>query len=520
MTATRRDALPALRRARLRRRTAQLDLFEVFYQVYLTALLSGAAVLVLSDMVGDKPVTGSQLEAVRQHGPAAVGVLIGFAVLLGCRSGGHGGPLALEPPDVLHLLLAPLDRTEVLRRPALGKLRSGAGAGLAAGAGIGVVASHRLPGAAPPWIVAGALAGLVTGLVCVGAALVVSGRRVGRRAATAIGFAALAWPIADLVAGRTTSPFTAAGEVGMFPLGAPKPLAYLVLGIPALLAAWGLAAIGGLSLEAASRRAALVSELRFAATVRDLRAVLLLRRQLAQEGPRRRPWIRLGPGSGRLLAVWKRDVQGVLRWPAARILRALALMAAAGVALHGMWSGTAALLLVAGTAVWLVALEAVEGFAQERDHPDATARLPLDGRSLLARHLPASTAVLLLVMPAALAGALATGATPIAAALAVTAAVPAAACAIVGAVVTTTRGAHLPGTGFMADLAPEFSGFSLVFREAIPPALATAGLIPFVAAHHAATTGGHPVAAAAQSGVAVLILAAAALSVLSTWKLT
>ena len=43
--------------------------------------------------------------------------------------------------------------------------------------------------------------------------------------------------------------------------------------------------IGGLSLEAARRRAALTAELRFSASVQDLRAVVLLRRQLASEAP-------------------------------------------------------------------------------------------------------------------------------------------------------------------------------------------------------------------------------------------
>ena len=50
--------------------------------------------------------------------------------------------------------------------------------------------------------------------------------------------------------------------------------------------------VAGSSLEAAERRTELVGQLRFAVTLQDLRTVLVLRRQLAQERPRSRPWIR------------------------------------------------------------------------------------------------------------------------------------------------------------------------------------------------------------------------------------
>ena len=56
----------------------------------------------------------------------------------------------------------------------------------------------------------------------------------------------------------------------------------LALAIPVV----GLLGIGGTSIEAAERRSGLVGALRFAATIQDLRTVIVLHRQLAQERSR------------------------------------------------------------------------------------------------------------------------------------------------------------------------------------------------------------------------------------------
>src|SRR5258708_21695770 len=90
---------------------------------------------------------------------------------------------------------------------------------------------------------------------------------------------------------------------------------------------------------------------------------MVLRRQLAQEAPRGRPWIRLpraipwawlrpegsrpaatgpaAPGRApvRHLPVWRRGWHGVLRWPALRWARLVVLGALAGAALAGVWRG-------------------------------------------------------------------------------------------------------------------------------------------------------------------------------------
>lgn len=404
-----------------------------------------------------------------------------------------------------HLLLAPVERNLVLRRPAVGRMRSTAAFTAAVGAAVGSVASHRLPGTAPQWIASGARAGLTTGATAAGAAMTMSGARIRHAAATALGLFILAWSVADLVFGLRASPLTLVAELALWPLGAPVLPAGGMVVVASLVAAVGVVRAGGMSLEAAERRSSLVGQRRFAATVRDLRTVVLLRRQLAQERPRRRPWVRLPAGSRARGGVWKREWQGLLRWPPGRVLRSVGPAAGAGLALRGMWSGTTALVVVAGVALWLVAIDAVEGLAQEQDHPDSARGLPVPDGSRLIRHLPAAVAaVLVLAVPAALpSGGRAGLVLPLWAATAL----PAAMCAEAGAAISTARGGADPSAVMMA-LAPEIAGFRMVIREALPPALVIAGLLPLVASRQAAGAGRGPVATFASEVTLVVPLAA------------
>ena len=100
-----------MRRARRVRRLGTLEWFEIAYRVYLAALVGGGVVLWLSGLVSDDPATASQVAALNEHGPA---------VHRRRRRAGHRlraaqrqrrrPDLASKPPDVRHLLLAPVPR--------------------------------------------------------------------------------------------------------------------------------------------------------------------------------------------------------------------------------------------------------------------------------------------------------------------------------------------------------------------------------------------------------------------------
>jgi hypothetical protein len=398
MTTTAEGALAEFRRTRRRHYVEGVDVMEVLYRVYVGAIFAAIGLGVLAGAINEAPVSASALDQIRAHAPAIIGIAIGLAVLAGLRSGSHGGPLAIEPAEVQYTLLAPLDRGRALRPAAYSQLRIAAISGGVLGAVVGNFVFRRFPGSPVEWIGSLALFGAVVPVAVLGAAMLASGRRLRPAAAGAIGAALVAWSVADLVFGLTTSPATMLGELATLPLQHGPRIALAAAGAVMGLAllGGGLLAVGGILLEAARRRAALAAELRFSASVRDLRTVILLRRQLASERPRRRPWLRVRSAGAH--PVWRRGWQSFLRWPPMRVARVLAIAAAAGAAGVAAWKASVVLCVVPGALLFVAALDLVEPLAQEADHPTRLELLPLDAGTLSRRHLAAPTAAMAAVV--------------------------------------------------------------------------------------------------------------------------
>src|SRR3954469_16678672 len=115
--------LADLRRTRRSNRVAEIDWVDALYRAYLTGIALVVGVVALSGTVGDDELRPSQVARVLADGPAVIGLVLAVAVAIGVRSGGRGGPLALEAAEVRHVLLAPIPRAEALRLPALRQLR-------------------------------------------------------------------------------------------------------------------------------------------------------------------------------------------------------------------------------------------------------------------------------------------------------------------------------------------------------------------------------------------------------------
>jgi hypothetical protein len=498
-------ALRDLRRARRRRAYGTIDWWDAIYRVYVTAILSALGTSIVSGWIGGRPVSSHELAQALAHGPAVVGLLVAAAIAVGLRAGGRGGPLVISPADVNILLMAPLPRSVVLRGPATRQLRFSGFVGAVLGMIVGNLAAQRLPGTYAAWVASCGLAGAIAGLAFTGAALVASGLRSGRRVAAGLAVAVVGWSGADLLAGAATSPATYLGRLALAPLhGLRAPaLGATLLALPLA----GLAVVGRTSLEAARRQSGLLAQLRFAVTMQDVRTVILLRRQLAAEGPRGHPWLRLSPG-GRLAAmpVWRRDWQGILRWPAVRVVRVLGLGALGGVAAFAAWRGTPALIVVAAAALQVAALDAVEGLAQEADHPTRSSMLPVTGGWLVTRHLAAPAVVLLAVaaIGVVVAGGLGIGSPLGTAAVGLVIAIPAAATAVVGAALSIDIGPANP-----LDTIPTVANLKLAVRVAGPLALAIAGVLPVLAAQAASDGGRSAVLGAAPAAIVVLMVAAA-----------
>ncbi|MEI8241543.1 MAG: DUF6297 family protein, partial [Actinomycetota bacterium] len=301
-------ALKALRRTRKMHRLGNLDWFEAMYRVYLVGGFGGGAVLWISSSVKDQPVTEHTAQQVLSHGPAVLGLLAAFAFLAGVRGGAQGGPLALEAADVVHVMLAPVDRFRALLRPAGQRLRSAMFTGAMAGAIVGQLGGRRLPGSLVAWAAAGALYGANVGAIWVAAALLSHTLRVPRWLATVVGLGALGWQLAA-VARAVPGLFDLNGSLGLWGWRQhPVDLVAVVCTIAAAVA--GFALLARTSLDALARRSALVDQLKFAVTMQDLRTVILLRRQLNQESTRRQPYLRLGDdrhgARGLTASVWRR----------------------------------------------------------------------------------------------------------------------------------------------------------------------------------------------------------------------
>ncbi|MGZ4717133.1 MAG: hypothetical protein ACXWCB_10620 [Acidimicrobiales bacterium] len=471
-------ALHDLRRARRQNRIQNIHWIDALYRVYVTALVGVIAVIFAAGKLPDEKLSQASLDKLVAQGPAALGLLIAVAVAFGLRSGGRGGPLTLEAPVVQHELLAPVPRETVVRGPAVKQLRFMMFSGTVVGALAGVLLGRQLPGNILAPVAYCAVTGALIAALAVGAAMVTSGRRFGWWVANGIALVVIAWSVADILAKVKTSPLTWLAGLAFWSIEvSPVDLVAVVLVIVVVVV--GLLGIGNLSIEAARRRAGLVSQLRFAVTLQDMRTVVLLRRQLAQEKPRNRPWIRMRRG-GRLPPIWRRDWQSYLRFPVPRLLRMLALAVVAGLSLGAMWRGATAMFIVAGLALYLAAYDAVEPIAQEVDHPTRWESFPDDSGRLLILHLPAAIVTMIIVCAITAASALILVPGQVVGQLAVPMILTVAVSTTIAAAVSTSMGS--PNVGNLMALGPDLLGFVLAARLVAPPAMAVASLMPLLAA--------------------------------------
>jgi hypothetical protein len=394
----------------------------------------------------------------------------------------------------------------VLRSLAVRQLRGVVLVPAVIGAVAGNVAASRLGGERAEWLAAGAAFGALASFSVWGAALVASGARLRVRHANAIGGLLVAWALVDVVGEHASSPTAQVARVAVWPLTSS---AFVALGVvvPLALVGLGLIRIGHASLEPLRERARLIGELRFAATLQDMRSVIVLHRELAQELPRARPWWQRHSHRGG--PCWQRDWRGLARWPVSRILRTVVLAAVVALSAVGLWHGVDALVLLAGITLFLVGVDAVEGLAQETDHPERPEQYPVVWGELVIAHLLAPAVILLgLALVALLASAAITGSAADLAVAAITV-VPAALAGVVAAGLSVVIGAP-PPTLYLDFGFPELTTLWLVFRQVLAPLLVVIAFVPIVVAHHAFTDQGSGAAvgaaltAALGSGILVI----------------
>jgi hypothetical protein len=510
-------AMVALRRTRQRHRLGNIEWFEAAYRVYLLALFGGGTVLWVSGLIGDKPVDAATAATFARHAPAVLGVLAVLALLAGLRSGAQGGPLALEAPDVMYVMLAPVDRRRALLRPAEQRLRSAAYAGGLMGAIAGQLAGRRLPGSTVAWAASGAMFGIAVGLIWVGAALVSHASHVPLWSTTILGLALLVWQVFAASGTHAPAPGNLVGSLALWGWRQRGIDALALVVILAIVVA-GFALLRRTSLDALARRSGLVAQLRFAVTMQDLRTVILLRRQLNQEQTRNRPWIRLRTRN-RQHAIWRRGWHSLFRLPATRVVRMAVVAAAAGASQALVLRGTSPALLLTAGLLFLLGLEAMEPLSQEVDQPDRAESLPIERGALMVRHLAAPAVAL--VPFAFVAAAAATVTTVVhsngrytwstAAAAAAILCIPTVLGGAAGAVVSIVRDAPDPfaNASQQAFLPPEMAGFTTLLRVIIPLVVSALATVNVLLVRQAERNGDSTVGAALRGAIGTALLVAA-----------
>jgi hypothetical protein len=354
------------------------------------------------------------------------------------------------------------------------------------------------------------MAGVLVGLLATAPAMLVSGRGITPRWVNLAWLALIAMAAADLALGTHVFPPSWIGLVALWPL-APSPLALAAFPAVGAVVVAGIRSAGATPLELVERRAGLVSELRFAAALRDVRGVTRTWRSLAQETPRSRPWVRVSGSGPAWLAVWQRHWRSLARWPGGRLVRVAALALGVAGALGLVWLGASYFLVVAALLAYLVGLEVLEPWWETVERPDLTDSLPVTRPALVFRHMLAALAAVLLVGLVALAAVSAMQPSPRLVAAAVVLMASAALSTVCGAVVrsrTDVAWEELPqndpigGTGY------------LVFLHLVAaPSVVLAGMVPVLVVRDAVGAGGDPLGGALSSapiasGVAVLLLLA------------
>jgi len=487
------DALRAMRNDRRRHRVADMEWFEALYKVYIAAFLGGSAILFLSGLSTDTPLTTQQMANLSANTPHAIGLIAAVVVFIGLRSGANGGPIAVEEPEVRHVLLAPLDHAAVLRHPAIQRLRTFAFAGAIAGGTANQLLGRRVPQAGTSLVMFalwGALAGALMGMLFIIAALIVHGLGFARWMATAIATALTGWQfVVTFNNSHVAGPFDTIGSISLWWLRH----SYIdIVGVAAIviLTAFAIALAGRLSLEALSRRSSLVSQMKFAVTLQDIRTVVLLRRQLSQEHMRVKPWVKI-PRVLRRDVVVGRGFRSMAHFPIRRVIRMLLLTITGAAALVSAWRGTTPAIVVAGLMFFIVGLDAVEPLSQEVDQPDRTDALPHDRGLLMVKHLlvPALFMFPFLVAGVVVAYIAEPRTNTIVYALLL--GIPALLGGVAGAAINAVKGAPDPVGGANQGLAlpPEVAGMTTMVRAVWPPAVAIVACAPVLATRHGFETG-------------------------------
>lgn len=469
--------LADLSRARRRHFVEKTDLINALYKAYMVgaALLVGGSILV--GLAQSAPLGSRAQQSLVSSGPRYIGMALALAIFFGLRSGARGGPLALQGADIRMVLLSAVPRARFLRSRAVSQFRSAAISALLVGGLLGGVAHRALGGNLDRLVAEGALMALSLVLATLGSGYIGSGLRLNKWIAFVVGALFVLWSGSDLLRNTSIFPGTWLGQPIFHQSGFVQ--ASLVFAAIISIFIVGLYFVPGLSLEMIERRARLVGTLRFAATTRDIRTVILLRRQLAGERVRGGRSLIDGVdfGSGVTAVLAKRSLESLFRWPIERFIRFVVLALVAGISARLMWSGSFLPLGVATVALFIAATDLLEPLSQLADRPEAIAGIGVARSNVESRLLLVPFLGMLVFVAIGTVATIFFSNFKLALHLALIGAIPLAAASTTGAAIAILRKQSL---GTSASLMPEVVAITGVVYELIPFIVVGSGFLAMI----------------------------------------
>ncbi len=462
------------------------DLLNVIVKFYFVAIALAIVADVVTTSSNFFSFTVADATFVRRYGNGFAGLVLVYLTYLGLMKGVRGGPVVLFAPEVRMVFLSGVDTASLLRRKAIRSITQlsslYAGIGFAFGFAIHTL-GHANPLAAPLSL---GLFGLVAGAVAGGTACLALGLRLKSSLIYYFGILVLALLLVAAIFHIEPNPIAnIAGVATAFlsPFSLSAMLVDVVLVIGAFMC---VLLVPRADLETIERHSELVSRLRFAIGMRDIRSVIVLSRSLTEDGYRSRSYARVlyrflpNPKSAPVV----RSLQSMANWSVRRYIR-LVLMLLVGLTLISYaWNGTQAAYLLAVPFIYLAGMDLGDPVTNLVDRPNAFCNYPVADGWLLSRSLVAPIGVSVIASLIIASGVyLIHPATPILVILPI--ALSLGVSSVLGGAVGGIRSGS--STDFAGLMTPELQAMGMLI-ELIPVAISAAWLFPAINSHAAYLT--------------------------------
>ena len=375
------------------------DLLSVVVKFYFVAIALAIVVDVTTTSSKFFVFHASDTTFVRANGASFAGILLAYLMFLGLMSGVRGGPVVLFSPELRLIFLSGVNTDRLLRRKAIRAILRFSIMTGATGIAVGFVIHGLKRGSPVDASISVGLYGLVSGAIYAGAACFALGLRLKSNLVYVVGWALVIYTSLAGIFDIGVSPFALVGRLATMFL---TPVSFLVVVLCVALVVISLGSVylvPKADLETIERHSELVSRLRFAIGMRDVRSVILLSRSLSQDGFRARS---IGKNLYRVfsqptMAPVVRSIQSLANWSVRRYIRVTLMLFGGLVVISYAWSGTQVAYLISVPFIYVAGLDLSDPLTSLVDKPDNFVNYPVRDGWLLTRSLLAPIGLSILI---------------------------------------------------------------------------------------------------------------------------